>query len=96
MQKLCSMLHEGDGVTMVWHYNAFLAYSPQPVEEKRVWLDTETANLQQVDLNAYFLANGTPSEDASVEQVKLAEELYASALSLWEEEKEEKVLDKRA
>ena len=93
---MCVRLYGKDGVGMVWHYNAFLAYSPQPVEEKRVWLDTDTANLQQVDLNAYFLANGTPSENAIIEQGRMAEGLYASALAFWEDNKEEKVLDKRA
>ena len=82
---------------MVWHYNAFLSYNKEPVEEKRVWLDPETANLKQVDLNAYFLENGTPSEDAAVEQNRLVEGLYATALNMWEEKEEkEKVLDRRA
>ena len=91
------MLCEKDGVIMVWHYNAFLSYVPQPVEEKRDWLDPEIANQKQVDLNAYFLANGTPSEDAVIEQLRLAEELYATALTFWkDDEGREKVLDKRA
>ena len=95
--KLCVMSNEKDGVTMVWHYNAFLSYSPEPVEEKRVLLDNETAILKQVDLNAYFIANGTPCEDAAIEQGRLVEELYATALALWEESNdEEKVLDQRA
>ena len=82
---------------MVWHYNAFLSYNTVPVEEERVWLDAETANLKQVDLNAYFLENGTPSEDSLVEQNKLVEGLYATALAFWEEKEEkEKVLDRRA
>ena len=91
------MWYEKDGVTMVWHYNAFLSYGPEPVEEKRVWLDEETANLKQVELNAYFLENGTPSEDVAVEQNRLVEGLYASALAFWvEKEEKEKVLDQRA
>ena len=96
-QKLCSLFYKEDGVAMVWHYNAFLSYEPEPVEEKRIWLDQETANLKQVDLLAYFLANGMPSEDAVIEQTKLTEGLYANALALWKEDPEEKkVLDKRA
>ena len=91
------MLYEKDGVTMVWRYNAFLSYSLEPVEEERVLLDNETAVLKQVDLNAYFIANGTPREDAAIEQGRLAEELYATALALWEDDSEnEKVCDKRA
>ena len=91
------MLRKEDGDPMIWHYNAFLSYEPEPVEEKRVWLDQETANLKQVDLLAYFLANGTPAEDVVVEQNRLVEGLYATALSFWEEKEEkEKVLDKRA
>ena len=82
---------------MVWHYNAFLSYNTVPVEEERVWLDAETANLKQVDLNAYFLENGTPNEDTAVEQNRLVEGLYATALALWEEkEGKETVLDRRA
>ena len=88
---------KGDCDKMVWHYNAFLSYEPEPVEEKRVWLDQETANLKQVDLLAYFLANGTPAEDAVVEQNRLVEGLYATALAFWEEEEEKETkLDKRA
>ena len=95
--KIAPMLYEKDGVIMVWHYNAFLSYGPKPVEEKRVWLDPETANLKQVDLNAYFLENGTPSEDVVIEQGRLVGGLYAMALSEWEEKKEqEKILDRRA
>ena len=83
---------------MVWHYNAFLSYDVKPVEEKRVWLDAETANMTQVDVNAFFLQNGIPTEDESVEQVKLVESLYANAKTLWREKIEEKevTLDRRA
>ena len=86
-----------DGVSMVWHYNAFLSYAVEPVKEELVWLDTETANLTQVDLNAYFLENGTPGEDAVFEQIKLADQLYANALAFWEDDdKKDQSLDKRA
>ena len=82
---------------MVWHYNAFLSYDVKPVEEKRVWLDADTANMTQVDVNAFFLQNGLPAEDEGVEQLKLAESLYANAKVLWREEEEKEVtLDRRA
>ena len=87
---------------MVWHYNAFLSYEAKPVEEKRVWLDSETANMTQVDVNAYLLENAVPAVpilNEQSEQINLAESLYATALTLWEkenEEKEKKALDRRA
>ena len=82
---------------MVWHYNAFLSYDVKPVEEERVWLDADAANLTQVDVNAFFLQNGMPSENKKVEQIKLAESLYANAKVLWQEEtKKEVSLDQRA
>ena len=85
------------GVTVVWHYNAFLSYNVKPVEEKREWLDADAANMAQVDLNAFFLQNGMPTEDGSVEQLKLVESLYANAKNLWQENAEEKegVLDRK-
>ena len=88
---------EKDGVTMVWHYNVFLSYDVEPVEEKRVWLDADTANLTQVDLNAYFLSQGKPCDDGAIEQLKLVDQLYASAMGLWKEEtKKDYTLDRRA
>ena len=82
---------------MVWHYNAFLSYDVKPVEEERVWLDADTANMTQVDVNNFFLQNGMPIENENMEQVKLVESLYANAKVLWqEEEKKEAVLDRRA
>jgi len=81
---------------MVWHYNAFLSYDVKPVEEQRVWLDEDTANQTQVDVNAFFLQNGIPSEDEIVEQMKLAESLYANARVLWEEPVQVGSLDRRA
>lgn len=86
-----------DGVTMVWHYNAFLSYDIEPVEEERVWLDAETAQQKQVDLNAYFIANGTPNDDRVFDQMKLAGQLYANAQVLWDDqEQKDSTLDKRA
>ena len=85
------------GVVVVWRYNAYLTHDVEPVEEKREWLDAETANLKQVDLNAYFLVNGTPGQDEAFEQRKLTEQLYANALANWEEDGErDNTLDKRA
>ena len=83
---------------MVWHYNAFLSYDVKPAEEKRPMLDQETANNTQVEVNAFFLENGMPAGDASVEKSKLTESLYANALAMWEEPEEEEkaVLDRRA
>lgn len=83
---------------MVWHYNAFLSYDVKPVEEKREWLDADTANMTQVDVNAFFLQNGMPTEDESVEQVKLVGSLYANAKVLWQEKENERevTLDRRA
>ena len=81
---------------MVWHYNAFLSYDVKPVEEERVWLDADTANMTQVDVNNFFLQNGMPTESENGEQVKLAESLYANAKILWREEgKKETALDRR-
>ena len=87
-----------DGVTMVWHYNAFLTYDVKPAEETRVLLDEATANNTQVDVNAFFLENGKPTENDVIEKSKLTESLYANALALWDEpeEKEKVVLDRRA
>ena len=90
-----------DGVSMVWHYNAFLSYEAKPVEEKRVWLDPETANMTQVDVNAYLLENAVPAVpvlNEQSEQINLAESLYATALTLWEDrsQEEKKALDRRA
>ena len=85
------------GVVVVWRYHAYLTHDVEPVEEEREWLDTETANLKQVDLNAYFLVNGTPSQDGVFEQRKLTEQLYANAMACWEEPGEkDNTLDKRA
>ena len=81
---------------MVWHYNAFLSYGVEPVEEKRVWLDAETANLTQVDLNAYFLHQGVLCDDGVFEQIRLADQLYANAKELWEDESKQNTLDRRA
>ena len=83
---------------MVWHYNAFLSYEVKPAEETRNLLDEVTANNTQVDVNAFFLENGMPSGDETVEKSKLTESLYANAMALWEEseEHEKSVLDRRA
>ena len=84
--------------TLVWHYNAFLSYGVKPVEEKRVWLDNDIANETQVDVNVFLLQNGLPAEMETIEQLKLAESLYANAQMLWQEneDKKEKTLDRRA
>ena len=89
---------EKAGVTVVWHYNAFLSHTVEPVEEERVWLDVDIANQTQVDVNAYLLHNGLQPESEYMEQLKLAESLYANACALWEEEAEgkETTLDRRA
>ena len=90
------MLNEKDGVTMVWHYNAFLSYEAEPVEEERVWLDPETANLKQVDLNAYVMTIRGKKEDPVVGRIKSAEFRYAAALAFMNEEEEKAVsLDRR-
>ena len=69
----------------------------KPVEEERVWLDNETANLTQVDLNAYFLTNGTPNEAAVFDQMQLAGQLYVNASTEWVENDDRTgALDKRA
>ena len=56
---------------MVWHYNAFLSYHVKPVEEERVWLDADTANMTQVDVNNFFLRNGMLIENENMEQLKI-------------------------
>ena len=93
------MQYEKDGVTMVWHYNAFLSYDVEPVEEVCVLLDAETANHAQVECNAYFLETRSQNVDVDgvFEQMKLTERLYANALALWEDDQEKDLtLDKRA
>ena len=83
---------------MVWRYNAFLPYEVKPVEEEQVWLDTDTANMIQVDVNAFYLEHGMPEEVGTVEQMKLTESLYANAKELWQnnDEVKETLLDRRA
>ena len=49
------------------------------MEEEREWLEAEKAYQQQVELNAYFLKNGTPSEDTTIEQKHLTEQLQLVA-----------------
>ena len=82
---------------MVWHYNAFLSYEAEPVEEERVWLDADTANLQQVDLTAYLLAERSKKKDPVMDQIRSAEFRYSASSSVWEEEEEKPVtMDRRA
>ena len=89
--------YEKDGVTMVWHYNAFLSYDVEPVKEVVLLMDEETANLTQVECNAYLLEARVQKADEVFEQMRLTEQLYANALALWEEQREKETnLDKRA
>lgn len=83
---------------MVWHYNAFLSYEAEPVEEERVWLDADTANQTQVDLTAYLMAKRTTKMDPVMGQLRSAEFRYNAAHSFMDEEDSEKpvTLDQRA
>ncbi len=75
---------------MVWHYNAFLSYEAEPVEEERVWLDADTANQTQVDLTAYLMAKRTSKMDPLAGRLRSAEFRYNAAHSYMEEDEEQK------
>ena len=86
------------GVTVVWHYNAFLSYDVKPVEEERVWLDADTANQTQVDVNSFLLQGGINYVSNALECSMHRGALFSNAQRYEKEEETEKesTLDCRA